>query len=332
MNRNELLNANADQVTVQDLLMTLTQMTAPTEPDKRKISSTLKEWETYLEFEDDKSDYTIRNYKSQVKNFDDWAGEGNVEDVTKMVIKSYKEHLLNAKGLKPTSVNLTLISLNQFFVFCVDKGYIQENPARGIKKVKQDPLQPKSLDKSTVAKLRNAIKHSCQKKTGNNHLMMFDFMLGIGLRVSEVVKLRFRDVIDEPGHDNEGVVIVRDGKGEKYREVYMPDELLATYREYKANMFRSRNESQFIFMHNGEKYSEAAIRTCYWRLCREWKIKHVSPHALRHTYAINHLKGGTPPVIVQSDLGHANFSTTARYQMPSTFDKRASRNNATSIH
>ena len=318
MNRNELLNANAADVTVKDLLMSLTQNAEAT--PKHLLGDVLGEWMTFLKCED-KSKSTLRNYESHTRNFIDWTTVDGVEDVTQVEILDYRDYLQNTKNRKPTSVNTILIALNLFFEFCVEKGYCESNPTKRVKKVKMEQLQPKSLNESTVNRLRNFIVLNCKARNDYTHLMIFSFMRHLGLRVSEVLNLRFEDIdVDDSRVD------IKSGKGNKDRSVYMSDALVDVYKQYKANLHRSKNESQYVFQHHGQRYHDTAVRTFYWRLCREHGIKHVSPHQLRHTYAVDRLNKGAPMVHLQKLLGHANFNTTARYTQPSDGDLKKTAN------
>ena len=322
MTHNELLNANAANISVKDLLMSLTQMTeTESTTPKYPIRKIIVEWIEHFKTDTDAKELSkssLRNYESHVRNFSDWTESASVEEVTKSTIIEYRNYLHNTKRLKPTSVNTIIIGINQFFEYCVDMGYCDKNPTRKVSKIKQDQLRPRSLDDSTVNRLRNFIKLNCEKRNDNTHLMIFDFMLRLGLRVGEVISLKFEDI------DLDGkfpIVTIRSGKGNKDRNVCMPDDLLETYKQYKANLHRSKNESQFIFMHHGQPYHDTAVRTFYFRLCKEHGVEHVSPHQLRHTFAVRKIQSGVPQTIVQSDMGHASFSTTARYAMPSIDDK-----------
>ena len=316
MSRSEMMNANANDVSVKELLIQLSQMSGESQPtQKHQIKDALKEWETFLRTEDDKSNSTVRGYESSIRLFSDYNKTRFVEDVTKNDIVEYRNHL-QSRGLKPTTVNTHLIALNLFFEYCVDEEICRANPSRRVKKVKNDQLRPRSLDDSTVNRLRNFIRLNCEKRNDYTHLMIFDFMLKLGLRVGEVTSLRFNDIDTETGD------VRVQGKGNKIRFVCMPDDLLADYKRYKSSLHRSKNESQFCFMHHGQTYCDTAVRTFYWRLCREHGITHVSPHQLRHTYAIRKMESGVPHTIIQNDMGHASFSTTARYAMPSLNDKR----------
>ena len=172
----------------------------------------------------------------------------------------------------------------------------------------------------TLNKLRNAISINCKSRNDATHLVIFEFQLRLGLRVSEVLNLKFEHISLDGKYPTVKII---DGKGGKDREIVMPTELVDIYKRYKSSLHRSHNVSQFVFMHHGQHYQSTAVRTFYFRLCKEHKIPHVNPHALRHSYAVQEINKGTAQTILQNNLGHASFSTTARYAMPSIDDKAA---------
>ena len=150
--------------------------------------------------------------------------------------------------------------------------------------------------------------------------MIFEFQLRAGLRISEVLNLKFENIKLDGKYP---IVEVIDGKHGKDRQVVLSHELVEIYKRYKSSLHRSHNLSQFVFMHHGQSYQSTSVRTFYFRLCKEHKIPHVNPHALRHSYAVQEINKGTAQTILQNNLGHASFSTTARYAMPSLDDKAA---------
>ena len=297
--------------------------TTQSQPERVRLNKAIGEWIEHYQTDPEAKELSassLRNYESHVSNFVGWTDFVSVDEITKSTIIDYRDYLHKEKGLKPATCNTIIIALNQYFIFCVDKGYCKKNPASRVLKVKQDPLQPKSLDDSTVNRLRNAITLNCDKRNDNTHLMIFEFQIRLGLRISEVLNLRFQDVSLDGKYPTLNVI---DGKGGKDREVVMTPELVEIYKQYKSGLHRSHNLSQPIFQHHGQSYQDTAVRTFYWRLCKEHGIPHVHPHALRHSYAVQEINKGTPQTILQNNLGHASFSTTARYAMPSLNDKAA---------
>ena len=146
---------------------------------------------------------------------------------------------------------------------------------------------------------------------------MFDVMLNMGLRISEVVALQFRDI-----NLKEGSLTVRMSKRNRTRKLGIPSSLLESYKRFKSRyQARSKNPNNFVFTHKGEAYTPSAIRIYYERLCEKHGIQHITPHMMRHSFCVRKINSDVKPTLVQSLMGHADFSTTARYSMPSFQDK-----------
>ena len=323
---------------LQEMLNKLGNMATPTN-DSQPVSTdspiveiTLTEakteWINHLVENDDKSKSTRTKYEEHTRIFTKWHGDTTVQSVKTSDITEYRDYLQDEKLLKHTSVNVILVGLRQFFNYCKDSGYIDTNPTLKVKRLAEVQLAPKSLDEITVNKMRNAIENWCKEKGKWEQLMMFNFAISCGLRVGEITSLRFHDVqYETDSNGNEcAFITVRKGKGNKYREVYMPDDLLQSFRGFVANLNRSKNPHSFIFAHHGKPYGDSAIRAFYWRICRDYKLTHISPHQLRHTFACRRINSGEKMNNLQSDMGHSSWSTTSRYLLPNRDDKRESRN------
>ena len=115
---------------------------------------------------------------------------------------------------------------------------------------------------------------------------------------------------------------VRMSKRNRTRKLGIPSSLLESYKRFKSRyQARSKNPNNFVFTHKGEAYTPSAIRIYYERLCEKHGIPHVTPHMLRHSFCVRKINSDVKPTLVQSLMGHADFSTTPRYAMPSMQDK-----------
>jgi site-specific recombinase XerD len=146
-------------------------------------------------------------------------------------------------------------------------------------------------------------------------------MLGAGLRVSEVTGLDVSDLLE----DSEGgaALYVRHGKGRKDRTVPVQPEVGALVRRYLASTRRRLGDTGPMF----RAHDRAAAKLARGRLTARAAgdvvrrtahragidAKAVSPHALRHTFAIRALRNGADIVAVAKLLGHASVVTTQRY-------------------
>jgi len=133
-----------------------------------------------------------------------------------------------------------------------------------------------------------------------------------GLRVGEVVCLRVADM-DSP----RGVLLIRQGKGQKDRLVPLSPALLDERRRY---WWRYRPVNWlFPGRKRGSPLHGAAVQRRFSRIVRGLGLrKHVSMHTLRHSYATHLLEAGVDVVTLQRLLGHRDLSTTARYVHVST--------------
>lgn len=156
---------------------------------------------------------------------------------------------------------------------------------------------------------------------GPRDLALLAVLLGGGLRVSEVSSLNIEDVVID--QDGAAALYVRQGKGRKDRVVPVQPEVTAAIRHYLAVTGRLVGEKGPLFrahdraaqkLPRGRLTSRAVadVVAKYKRLAGI-EAKHVSPHTMRHTYAIRSLRSGGNIVAVSKLLGHASVTTTQCY-------------------
>ncbi len=140
-----------------------------------------------------------------------------------------------------------------------------------------------------------------------------------GLRLSEVARLRVEDI------DAARMVLhVRQGKGNKDRDVMLSPRLLAVLRAYRATyrpkpyLFPGRQPDRPVSPRTVQMVCERAPAA-------SGLSKHVHMHTLRHSFATHLLEAGTDLRTIQVLLGHRNFSTTARYLHVATAALRSTR-------
>lgn len=181
---------------------------------------------------------------------------------------------------------------------------------------------PKALLPEQVEALLGKINVKCP--TGLRNRVMFECMARAGLRVSEVVNLT-PDHIDLEN----GWIHVQHGKGDKDRDVPIPDSL----RKWLEKWLQSRPESGWLFAtSNGKPIMPRYLNQVLERLSKRSgvylrdgaKKKPVHAHVLRHTAATYWLNQGLNLREVQELLGHANIGTTQVYThvRPETLKKK----------
>jgi integrase/recombinase XerD len=144
------------------------------------------------------------------------------------------------------------------------------------------------------------------------HRVLLTVCYATGLRVSEAVRLKPAAI------DSQRMVIrVDQGKGHKDRYVMLPPKLLALLRDY----WKRTHPGEWLFP--GDRPGQPITASTIDRTCREVRLqcgigKLVTPHALRHSFAVHLLEAGTDLRTIQLLLGHRNLGTTARYLMIAT--------------
>jgi integrase/recombinase XerD len=139
------------------------------------------------------------------------------------------------------------------------------------------------------------------------HHVIFSTMYGTGLRVSEALHLRVPDL------DSQRMMIrIEQGKGHRDRYVPLSSKLLELLRTY----WRKLRPQPWLFPRQfpNQPLRREAVRDAIARASERAGLKkHISPHSLRHAYAVHLLEAGTDIRKIQLLLGHRSLSTTARY-------------------
>jgi site-specific recombinase XerD len=143
--------------------------------------------------------------------------------------------------------------------------------------------------------------------TGLRNLCMLQLMLNVGLRVSEVLNLKVRDI-----DWLRGKLMVREGKGAKDRALWLSVEdleLLGQWRE------RRPVQSELLFTTlQGKPINDRYVRALVKRLAKKAGIdKDIHPHTLRHTFATDLYRDSKNILMVQKALGHSDLSSTMIY-------------------
>lgn len=158
---------------------------------------------------------------------------------------------------------------------------------------------PKSLNFGEVKKLFSVVSNP-------KHLLMLKLCYGLGLRVSEIVHLKIRDI--DSGRMK---VLIERGKGKKDRFVNLPESILEELRHY----YLEYQPKEYLFEGQfGGAYSVRSAQAVFKAAMNKAGIhKKIGIHGLRHSYATHLLELGTDISLIQKLLGHNNIKTTLIY-------------------
>jgi len=224
-------------------------------------------------------------------------------------LSSYLAHL-GRKGGSARSSARVLSSLRRFYGYLRREGLIEADPSAAIESPYVGRRLPDSLSETEVEALLGA--PDTHEALGQRDRCMLEVLYATGLRVSELVALRF-DQWDQL----RGLVRLF-GKGNKERLVPLGEESLEWLGRYLAD---ARHEllgerlSDFLFV---TRRGGPMTRQAFWYLIKRYALqagisKPLSPHTLRHAFATHLINHGADLRVVQMLLGHSSLSTTQIY-------------------
>ena len=212
-------------------------------------------------------------------------------------IRDYQVYLTNERGLAPSSLIVAVSALRFLYRVTLQKRWVFDD-------VIPVPKKPRSLP---VVLSRDEVMQFLEAVKAAKHHAILTTCYAAGLRISEAVRLTVSAV------DSERMVLrVEKGKGQKDRYVMLSPKLLAVLRAW-WHVDRPRH-----WLFPGEPPEKPITRNAVGRACqvavrRAQLTKPVSPHALRHAFAVHLLEAGTDLRTIQLLLGHRSLQTTATY-------------------
>jgi len=279
------------------------------------------EAEAFLEMmavERNASPHTLAAYGRDLEDAQAFlAGRGGLKAADAPAVEAYFGDLA-ARGLSAATAARRRSALRQFYRFCLEEGWRQDDPCRRVEAPKKGRPLPKVLSREEVERLIAAAgaKDGAQNGAQGVRLAcLVELTYASGLRVSELLALRLDALARDPAF-----VIIK-GKGGKERLAPLNLQARAAVKAYlevrpgflpkgdAANpwLFPSRGAGGRLTRRRlGQLLDEAALTAGI-------DPERVSPHVLRHAFATHLLEGGADLRVVQTLLGHADVSTTQIY-------------------
>jgi integrase/recombinase XerC len=279
------------------------------------MDSAIRTFVTFLEAERNASIETIRNYRSDLRQFSSFlrqlippARTVSFDQVTTEHIRSFL-HWLDRKGETASSLARKLACIRSFYRFHLREGSVTANPAEPVIGPKLPKPLPRVLTKDDAGALM-------EFPAGNSTLSLRDRALletlySTGARVSEAVGLNVGDL-----NGTEGLVHLR-GKGRKERIVPIGRLAVEAIRAYRASLkpgpATSPPSAPLFLNHRGGRLTSRSVARVVSRYSSRLTGGAVTPHALRHSFATHLLDEGADLRSIQEMLGHASLNTTQQY-------------------
>ncbi|MEY8317833.1 site-specific tyrosine recombinase XerD [Oscillospiraceae bacterium 50-58] len=274
------------------------------------MSELLTAYEDFLKTEKQASTNTVSSYLRDINQFAAVMNGRGVDliQVATRDVEDYANSLVK-RGKSPATVNRSVASIKSFYSCLIGKGYINQNPAKGVSPAKVERKLPQVLTSNEVELFLE--QPECTDLKGYRDRAMLELLYATGIRVSELIELDVDD-LNLPGG-----VLKCFSKG-KERIIPLYPAAIRALGEYinsvRPQLVDSVNETALFVNMSGERMS----RQGFWKLIKYYQEKagiqkEITPHTLRHSFAAHLLENGADLRSIQEMLGHADISSTQIY-------------------
>lgn len=254
---------------------------------------------------------TIKSYERDLKKYFAFLNEQNIEklDVTShTTILSYLMKL-QKDSKSSSSISRYIVSLRKFYDYLCKKQILTQNPLDEINGPKAFKKIPEVLSLEEVNQLM--MQPPIDTKKGIRDKAMLEILYATGIRVSELISLDVEDVDLEMEY-------IHCSKGNKDRTIPMGKHAKRALQSYIINerpkFSKDENVKSLFLNYSGKRLS----RQGFWKIIKGYTKtmninKSITPHTLRHSFAIHLIDNGADLKSVQEMLGHSALATTQMY-------------------
>lgn len=251
------------------------------------------------------------SYERDLKKAAGYFGEQQITDFTQITetnLNSYVLHL-EKNHMSPATVSRSIASLRSFFRYMMKEQRISEDPTEKLKPPKVDKRAPEILTKEEVKLL--LAEPDTKSAKGLRDKAMLELLYATGIRVSELIHLKLSEVNLQMNYIS---------CSEHGRERMIPfsasvQKTLRHYIDHSRDILMKGKQNDELFTNcQGNPMS----RQGFWKVLKGYAKdagikKDITPHTLRHSFAMHQLQSGKDVKTIQEMLGHADLSTTQTY-------------------
>jgi len=268
-------------------------------------------YENYLSKVKQASANTISSYMRDIRQFADWlrsTEETDVVDATQLNISDYLAHL-EQDGRSGATVSRSLASLKNFYSYVVSSGFLEKTPVTDIRVDRGEKKLPQILTGREIELL--LAQPAPVDAKGIRDKAMLEVMYATGIRVTELIDLNLEDVNLDAG-------IIKCAGSKKSRVIPLYPAALKALRMYlkdvRGSMLADSQEAALFVNVSGVRMS----RQGFWKILKHYQAtahieKEITPHTLRHSFAVHLLENGADLGSLQELMGHSDISSTQMY-------------------
>lgn len=260
----------------------------------------------HLEVERRMSVHTLDAYRRDLSALVTWCDTAGCDGLRAVSSDDIRAFVAagHRGGLSPKSLQRRLSACRSFYQWLLKHGHIAANPAAGVRGPKAPRALPQVLDVDEATQL---VEVPVDAPLGVRDRALLELFYSSGLRLSELVGLRWRDL------DLEGGLVTVLGKGSRQRSVPVGRHAREALTAWRADNGGSADAPVFPGRGGGPITARAVQLRMRVLAQRQGLFKRVHPHLLRHSFASHVLESSGDLRGVQELLGHADIATTQIY-------------------
>ena len=272
----------------------------------------LRKFLDFLRYERNASPHTIASYQRDLVQLQDYLNKRkiNIKSLNNITIRGFLSALYQ-KGNKKSTVARKLASIRSFLQFCLQRGWLEDNPARVVATPKQGKHVPSFLSEEEIAQFLD-LPQKPKNPLDYRDRALLELLYATGIRVGELVGMNVEDV-----DLNQRLIRVR-GKGKKERLLPFGRKAADSLRDYlqrRGLINQGKIEEEALFLNfRGRRLSSRSVERIVDKYLQQTALRRkISPHSLRHSFASHLLSRGADLRVIQELLGHESLATTQKY-------------------
>lgn len=271
----------------------------------------IEAYENYLSNVKKASANTIASYIRDIRQFAYWLQNSQTVSLAAASSDDIRRYLtyMQEEGRSAATTSRSLAGLKNFYTYLVSSGFMDNTPVVDIHVMRIEKKLPQILSSREIELLLE--QPSVMDAKGIRDKAMLETMYATGIRVTELIDLNVDDV-----NLDLGVIKCNSGKKPRVIPVYTGAlRALSRYlRTVRSAMVTNPQENALFVNINGCRMT----RQGFWKILKSYQAaahidKEITPHTLRHSFAVHLLENGADLDSLQELMGHSDISSTQLY-------------------
>ncbi len=271
----------------------------------------IDEYLTYLKQEKGVSGNTFESYKRDIIKYHKYLSDQEMPDIKSCSSTTVLEYMLSLQkqGKAASTITRNLAALRSLYRYLIQKRYVTSDPTENLHGIKAEKKLPQILSNQEVEILLE--QPQCKDFKGFRDKAMLELLYATGMRVSELISLKVSDINLSIGF----ITCNHRGQNRVIPIYAIAKEALKAYLEHGRSRLKEIRDKDILFLNlSGGQLT----RQGFWKIIKHYKKlagiqKEITPHTLRHSFAIHLLENGADLKSIQEMLGHTDIASTQIY-------------------